>query len=114
MSTAIPAAGPNAAQIEHWNEVVSQNWIAFQDGLDRQLGPLGARALAALAPAPGEAVLDVGCGCGASTLDLARAVGPGGRVLGVDVSEPMLAVARRRAGGAGGGEAPPAGGAPPH
>jgi SAM-dependent methyltransferase len=98
MPTAIPAAGPNAAQIEHWNEVVSGSWIAFQDKLDRQLGRLGLRAMEALALRPGESVLDIGCGCGATTIELAGAVGAGGCVLGVDVSEPMLAVARRRAG----------------
>ena len=41
MPPAISPAGPNAAQIEHWNEVVSRNWIAFRDELDRQVGPLG-------------------------------------------------------------------------
>jgi SAM-dependent methyltransferase len=45
----------------------------------------------------GERVVDVGCGCGATTLELARAVGPEGAVLGLDVSEPMLARARERA-----------------
>jgi SAM-dependent methyltransferase len=46
---------------------------------------------------PGERVLDVGCGCGATTLSAARLVAPGGEVVGVDLSEPMLAVANRRA-----------------
>ncbi len=40
--------------------------------------------------------LDVGCGCGDTVLALAEAVGPGGRVTGVDISAPMLAVAGRR------------------
>lgn len=50
-----------------------------------------------LALHPGAAVLDVGCGAGQDTLDLARAVGPGGRVVGVDSSETMLQAARARA-----------------
>jgi SAM-dependent methyltransferase len=50
---------------------------------------------------PGEKIVDVGCGCGDTSIALAKAVGPAGRVLGVDVSEPMLAVARRRSAHAG-------------
>lgn len=70
--------------------------IEVQAPLDLQLAPLGRRAIQALAPVPGEHVLDIGCGAGDTLLDLARAVGPGGAVLGVDISGPMLEVARRR------------------
>ncbi|MGH8297241.1 MAG: class I SAM-dependent methyltransferase, partial [Steroidobacteraceae bacterium] len=48
------------------------------------------------APSAGEGVLDIGCGCGFTTVELARRVMPGGRVLGVDLSAPMLARARER------------------
>jgi SAM-dependent methyltransferase len=101
MPTTIAPEGPNAAQIAHWNEVVSGTWIALQDKLDRQIGPLGSHALEALAPRPGEAILDIGCSCGATMLDLAAHVGADGRVVGLDVSEPMLAVGRQRANEAG-------------
>src|SRR6476660_853037 len=47
--------------------------------------------------APGAAVLDVGCGPGTSVFDMARLVGPTGRLVGLDASEVMLAEARRRA-----------------
>ena len=40
--------------------------------------------------------MDVGCGCGATTIELARAVGPAGRVVGIDLSAPMLALAAER------------------
>jgi SAM-dependent methyltransferase len=87
----------NAEQQRYWNEHAGPVWVAYQERLDRQIGPHGERALALLAPAPGERVLDLGCGCGASSLELAKRVAPGGRVLGLDLSEPMLARARERA-----------------
>jgi SAM-dependent methyltransferase len=99
--SATVAPGPNADQIRHWNEVAGAKWVALQDVLDVQIGPLGLRAMARAAVAPGERVLDVGCGCGASSLELARRVGPTGRVTGIDVSEPMLARAAERARAAG-------------
>lgn len=89
----------NADQIAHWNESAGQTWANFQEALDRQVGPLGAKVIEALAPAAGERLLDIGCGCGETTLELAKRVGPSGAVLGVDISQPMLAVARERATG---------------
>ncbi len=86
----------NAAQIEYWNATAGETWALFQEQLDRQIAPLGMEALRVLAPAQGEAILDIGCGCGQTSLDLARRVGSAGRVVGVDISAPMLEVARRR------------------
>jgi ubiquinone/menaquinone biosynthesis C-methylase UbiE len=85
---------PNTAQIAEWNGEQGQRWVEQQRTLDTMIGPFGAAALRAAAPQPGERVIDVGCGCGSSSLALADAVGPGGRVLGIDVSQPMLEVAR--------------------
>ena len=93
------AEAANQAQVEYWNTGAGPVWVEFQDRLDRQLDPLGRAAMSALAIRPGERVIDIGCGCGHTTLALAQAVGAGGEVLGVDVSEPMLAVAQRRAAG---------------
>jgi ubiquinone/menaquinone biosynthesis C-methylase UbiE len=92
--------GPNLAQIEYWNATAGETWARFQDHLDRQLAPLGTEAMRSLDVAAGERLIDIGCGCGQTTLDLARRVGPQGAVLGVDISRPMLEVARRRAGAA--------------
>jgi SAM-dependent methyltransferase len=91
----------NDEQITLWNGVQGETWVAMQERLDNQLLPLGRVTVKALAPRAGERILDIGCGAGQTTLDLAEAVGPDGAVLGVDISEPLLAIARRRAAAAG-------------
>jgi SAM-dependent methyltransferase len=93
--------GPNAEQERYWNETAGPTWVALGDLLDRMIGPLGRAAMDRAALVPGERVVDVGCGCGDSTLELARCVGPAGAALGVDLSAPMLAVAAERARAAG-------------
>src|SRR5690348_3509839 len=74
-------------------------WVQVREPLERQLAPLGRRALAALAPRPGESVLDIGCGGGETALELARAVAPDGTVMGIDLSAAVLAFARATAKG---------------
>jgi len=86
----------NEAQIELWNGSSGDRWTQNQERLDVFLEPLDQAGLSLAAARAGERVVDVGCGCGASSLALAQRVGPTGRVLGVDVSEPMLARARER------------------
>ena len=88
----------NAEQIEYWNERGGPQWVKLQERLDAQIGPLGLVALEQAAAQPGEAVLDVGCGCGHTALTLADRVGPRGTVTGIDVSGPMLGRARERQG----------------
>jgi SAM-dependent methyltransferase len=95
------ADSPNADQIAYWNSEASVRWLSRQQQLDAMLEPLMLWALDQAAPRSGEQVVDVGCGCGASVLELARRVGPSGAVVGVDVSEPMLGQARERVAGAG-------------
>jgi SAM-dependent methyltransferase len=90
---------PNAEQAEYWNRTAGHTWAEVSEPLERQLAPLGRAAMAALDPRPGEHVLDVGCGAGQTSLDLAQAVSPGGEVVGIDLSVPLLEVARRRAAG---------------
>jgi len=92
--------GPNAEQIVYWN-APERKWVELRDVLDRQIGPLGRAAMDRVGIAAGDRVLDVGCGTGDTTVELARRVGPGGAVTGIDLSEPMLASARQRADGIG-------------
>lgn len=88
---------PNDEEIEFWNSDAGERWATFQQNIDRAFGPLGAAGMTKAAPQRGEAALDVGCGCGASSIDLAEALGAPGVLTGIDISEPMLAVARQRA-----------------
>lgn len=89
----------NADQIAYWNGRSGLKWAEDQEKLDAMMQPMAEVALAAAVVTAGESVVDIGCGTGATALALADLVGPEGRVLGVDVSRPMLEVARRRAGG---------------
>jgi SAM-dependent methyltransferase len=97
--------GTNEEQIAHWAGEGGEHWAAEQDRFDRLLAPFGARVVEALAPSPGDRVLDVGCGNGALTLAVAERVRPGGEAVGVDISTPMLARARQRAAAAGAADA---------
>jgi ubiquinone/menaquinone biosynthesis C-methylase UbiE len=101
----IMADQDNSAQIEYWNDKAAVTWTAMQDRLDAMFAQLTALAIDAAAPAVDQRVVDVGCGCGATVLELARRVGQGGQVLGVDVSAPMAERARQRISAAGFGNA---------
>jgi SAM-dependent methyltransferase len=87
----------NAAQIEQWNGRLGQTWLRYADVLDRVLAPLGNTAMDRADLRSAQRVLDIGCGPGDTTLALARRVGPTGHVLGVDISAPLLTLARERA-----------------
>ena len=91
----------NADQLAFWNGQGGHTWVARQEHTDITLAPVSEALLALAAPRAGERVLDVGCGCGASTLDLARAVGPAGHMAALDISAPMLAEGQARAKAAG-------------
>jgi SAM-dependent methyltransferase len=86
----------NSEQIAEWNGAMGQRWAAMQQEIDGIVLPFGAAALKAAAPQPGERVIDIGCGCGGTSIQIARIVGNAGAVLGIDVSQPMLEVARSR------------------
>jgi SAM-dependent methyltransferase len=87
----------NADQVAYWNGRVGERWRARQQDQDTLLASIAELLLERAAPCAGEVVLDIGCGCGYTSIALARRVVPDGRVLGVDISAPMLARARERA-----------------
>jgi SAM-dependent methyltransferase len=91
----------NRDQAEQWNSGEDAgHWITHQGRYDRMLGPFAAMMLDQAAIGSGDRVLDVGCGCGATTL-AAAALTPAGEAVGIDLSAPMLARARADARSAG-------------
>jgi ubiquinone/menaquinone biosynthesis C-methylase UbiE len=90
------AGSPNAAQIEFWNSAASRAWADQYERMDRAVADLTKSLLDLARPQPGEHVLDIGCGSGTTVLELAARVGPGGHVLGADISDQSVARARQR------------------
>ncbi|MFT5292402.1 MAG: SAM-dependent methyltransferase [Planctomycetota bacterium] len=89
----------NQEMLEKWNGDAGRRWADYQGRIDAALDIFGVRALAKFQARPGERVIDVGCGAGATVLSLAKAVGGGGQVLGLDASETLLNRARERTAG---------------
>ena len=92
-----PPAGHdrNADQIAYWNGPGGQRWTDRQQAQDIMLAPVSDILIERAKAEGGERIVDVGCGCGATSFALAQRVGPGGHVLGIDISAPMLAQARK-------------------
>ena len=86
----------NTAQHQYWNTVAGPRWVGLGGFVERRVGAVNDLLLARSRVAAGESVLEIGCGTGATTVPLAEAVGPNGRVVAVDLSEPMLEGARKR------------------
>src|SRR6516164_2920944 len=87
----------NADQIAYWNGANGQRWTDRQAEQDILLAPVSKALIDRAGPKAGDRIIDVGCGCGSTSLAFAEKVGPNGFVLGVDISGPMLARARQRA-----------------
>lgn len=90
-------SAPTTLTAEFWNAQGGEVWVRQQELLDRLNAPIGEAVVARADPGAGRRALDVGCGAGATTLDMARRLGPDGACVGVDVSGPLLALARERA-----------------
>jgi ubiquinone/menaquinone biosynthesis C-methylase UbiE len=87
----------NADQIAYWNGANGQRWTDRQAEQDILLAQVSKALIDRAAPKPGERIIDVGCGCGSTSVAFAERVAPNGFVLGVDISGPMLARARQLA-----------------
>jgi SAM-dependent methyltransferase len=90
----------NAEQVQRWNGEGAQKWIANRERHQAAHRRLLPHLFAAAAISPGDRVLDVGCGCGETTI-AAATTASGGSALGLDLSAPMLEVARQLAAQAG-------------
>jgi SAM-dependent methyltransferase len=88
--------GLNAAQAAYWEERAS-SWGEVETYTSSMMGPFGQRAMDRLPLEPGHRVLDIGCGGGLTTVELARRVAPGGTTVGIDISPSMIETARARA-----------------
>ena len=87
----------NADQIAFWNGTAGQHWTDRQPMQDVLLAPVSQILIDRARAKAGERILDVGCGCGATTIAFAERVAPSGFVFGIDISVPMLSRARQLA-----------------
>ncbi|MEY4761325.1 MAG: hypothetical protein RLZZ200_1181 [Pseudomonadota bacterium] len=95
MNTLDPLTQDLAA--DDWAGEMGQRWLAGLDRFESMISPVGGALLDRAEFAAGERVIDIGCGGGATTRDIACGVGPAGEVLGLDISPALIAEARRRA-----------------
>jgi len=86
----------NARQRRYWNEIAGPRWVAAPGFRERRNQESLALLLARLGHTGGKSVLEIGCGTGALTLPMSEAVGEHGHVVAIDISEPMLGLARQR------------------
>jgi len=89
----------NREAIEAWNTVLFDKFVQYRRVLTTGLGVHGTRAMDRHPPRPGSSVVDIGCGFGDTTVELAKRVGPSGRAVGVDAAERFIVGARDEARG---------------
>lgn len=92
---------PDPLKGEDWAGEMGERWLTSLDRFEGMIAPIGEALLARAAYGPGERVLDLGCGGGATTLAIAEAVGPKGAAVGLDIAPMLIARAKARATAAG-------------
>jgi ubiquinone/menaquinone biosynthesis C-methylase UbiE len=97
MSTVDWGTGVNAEAIKAWDGPLYDRFLRYRHIFTTGLGAHGARALALTRPQSGEHVLDIGCGFGDTTQEIAALVGPEGEAVGVDAAERFIETAREEA-----------------
>ena len=88
---------PNAGMEEFWNGEGGRNWVSREDRLEASLKIFGQQAINTAGIVENNRILDIGFGCGETSIDLARLVGSGGHVHGVDISTTMVDTAQKKA-----------------
>lgn len=96
MTEQIKSGGPNCDEIDYWNGPQGKNWVAENHLTDIMYEPFGDKTIERVGLTPGERVLDIGCGCGTTTLKLAKLLAPDGDITALDVSALMLSIATER------------------
>ena len=84
----------NEKQKNYWTNVAGKKWLAMGGAMEARFTAVNDVLMARTALKAGEAVLDIGCGTGVTSLAAAKLVGPDGRVRGVDVAQPLLDAAK--------------------
>src|SRR4051812_46132335 len=88
---------PNREQAANWNHESGQAWVEMQRPLDEMFAPLEKVLVEHAVDNKTRRLLDIGCGSGSTTLAAARRMGPNGSCVGVDISVPLLELAKQRA-----------------
>lgn len=87
----------NVEVIEAWDTILHDKFVRFRDTLTTGFGIHGHAAFERLPPRVGSRVLDVGCGFGDTTLDIAKRLGESGEVVGIDAPSRFVEAARKDA-----------------
>jgi len=86
----------NSGMRGFWNDAGGRMWVNYQHVIEASMAPFGQKVMDILDFNDGERVLDIGCGCGGTTYEIAQLVGSNGSVFGVDISEMIIASAKKK------------------